>query len=201
MKIDFVLFDLDGVLIDACEWHYEALNTSLKKITGMSIAREDHISLYNGLPTRVKLRMLGIDEKVSEEVERTKQEETIRLIEKNCKIDDVKIELLEHLKAKGCKIACVTNSIKNSAELMLKLTGQLNYMDLVVSNEDVKNNKPSPDCYNLAIEKLSAFPDSTLCVEDSPKGIQSAKASLAKNLWQVENSFQVTLENYKRAWS
>ena len=48
--IKAVIFDLDGVLIDATEWHYEALNDALK-LFGFEISREDHTGFYNVLPT------------------------------------------------------------------------------------------------------------------------------------------------------
>lgn len=57
-KIKAVLFDMDGVLIDAKEWHYEALNKALK-LFGMEISRYDHLNTFDGLPTKVKLMMLA----------------------------------------------------------------------------------------------------------------------------------------------
>ena len=54
-RISVVLFDLDGVLVDATEWHYEALNRALR-LFGFDISRYEHLSAYNGLPTRKKLR-------------------------------------------------------------------------------------------------------------------------------------------------
>ena len=54
-----VLFDLDGVLVDACDWHYEALNRALKQVSNYEISREDHTTTYNGLPTKRKLQMLA----------------------------------------------------------------------------------------------------------------------------------------------
>ena len=50
-RISCVLFDLDGVLVDATEWHYEALNRALR-LFGFDITRYEHLSSYNGLPTR-----------------------------------------------------------------------------------------------------------------------------------------------------
>jgi beta-phosphoglucomutase-like phosphatase (HAD superfamily) len=58
MKITAVVFDMDGVLIDAREWHYEALNRALGHF-GYTISRFDHLVTYDGLPTRHKLEMLS----------------------------------------------------------------------------------------------------------------------------------------------
>ena len=55
--IKAIIFDMDGVLIDAKEWHYEALNNALQ-LFGYKISREDHLATFDGLPTREKLRLL-----------------------------------------------------------------------------------------------------------------------------------------------
>jgi HAD superfamily hydrolase (TIGR01509 family) len=198
MKYQAVLFDLDGVLVDACEWHYTALNEAMREIVGFEISRHDHETKYNGLPTNVKLSMMNIDEPMASRIGQLKQSLTMKTIHKNAKIMMEKCDLHRYLKANGIKIACVTNSISTTARLMLEKTGQLEYMDLIVSNEDVKNNKPSPDCYNYAIEKLKVDPLKCLCVEDSPKGIQAAINSRANAVWQVKNPSEVNSESYRR---
>lgn len=198
MKYEAVLFDLDGVLVDACDWHYEALNQALMQIIGYQISRHDHETKYNGLPTNVKLRMLNIDEPIASRIGELKQSLTVETIHRNARPMLEKQELHKYLKNTGVKIACVTNSISATARLMLEKTGQLEYMDLIVANEDVKNNKPSPDCYNYAIEKLKVDPTKCMCVEDSPKGIQAAINSRANTVWQVKNPSEVTLETYRR---
>ena len=197
MMIECVLFDLDGVLVDACEWHYTALNEALREIVGFEISREDHISKYNGLPTTVKLRMLGLESQTASRIEVLKQMKTLDIIAKRAQIMPEKQELHSYLKSQGIKIACVTNSIHNTATAMLRQTGQINFIDLVVSNQDVPKNKPHPDCYNFAVKTLGVDPSTCLCVEDSLKGIEAARASCIPNLWIVSNPSDVTLENYK----
>ena len=56
-KVKAVIFDMDGVLIDAKDWHYEALNRALNHF-GYNISRYDHLVTFDGLPTRRKLEML-----------------------------------------------------------------------------------------------------------------------------------------------
>jgi beta-phosphoglucomutase len=57
-SIKAILFDLDGVLVDACDWHYHALNGALKKNCGITINRKDHEETFNGIPTKKKLEIL-----------------------------------------------------------------------------------------------------------------------------------------------
>lgn len=197
MNIQCVLFDLDGVLVDACDWHYNALNEAMREIVGFDISRDEHITKYNGLPTAVKLRMLGIDPPTASRIEASKQLKTLDIISRQAKIMPEKQELHSYLKSQGIKIACVTNSINTTATAMLRQTGQIEFMDLIVANGDVSNNKPHPDCYNFAVSKIGIDPSHCLCVEDSPKGIEAARASCVPNLWIVSNPTDVTLENYK----
>lgn len=192
-----VLFDLDGVLVDACDWHYEALNEALMEVVGFEISREDHCKKYNGLPTRVKLKMLDIEPIVAAQIEKLKQTKTLKIIKNRGDVMPEKQELHSFLKNEGIKIACVTNSIRETALAMLDKTGQIEFIDLVIANEDVIRNKPHPDCYNLAAEKLGVTPSLCLCVEDSPKGVEAARLSSVPNLWVVSNSSEVTLENYR----
>lgn len=191
-----VLFDLDGVLVEACDWHYEALNSALISFGKLPIGRDEHETTFNGLPTRVKLEMLGISADEADEINKQKQKHTIDIIRSSAKIMPEKIELLSYLRSKGIKTACVTNSIRETTEAMLSATGQIGLFDLIVTNEDVQRNKPYPDCYNHAIATLGVDPLQCLCVEDSPKGIQAATASIAGHLWAASDTSKVTLQNY-----
>ena len=59
-KIKAIVFDMDGVLIEAKDWHYEALNKALR-LFGYEISRYDHLVTYDGLPTSKKLEMLSLE--------------------------------------------------------------------------------------------------------------------------------------------
>ena len=194
--IEAVLFDLDGVLVDACEWHRIALNEALNENLGFTISEDDHFNIYNGLPTKTKLKMLNLPEEIIEKINHNKQEKTLKIIEKHAILMEEKIELHNFLKNNNIKIACVTNSINETAKLMLNKTGQFPYMDLLVTNEMVIKNKPDPECYNYAIDALGANHERCICVEDSKIGIESASKSKAKFLWKVNNFKEVNKKNY-----
>tara|TARA_R110000822_G_scaffold47692_1_gene126297 strand:+ start:862 stop:1494 length:633 start_codon:yes stop_codon:yes gene_type:complete len=198
--IQAVLFDLDGVLVDACDWHYHALNRALEEVISSSISREDHVTTYNGLPTKVKLEMLGLNEEQSKKVWQLKQDYTLDTIREHSEVQLEKIKLFMSLHFDNVTPVCVTNSIRETTTEMLKQTGQLEFFEFIVANEDVENNKPHPDCYNFAVNKLDIHPTECIIVEDSPKGLESARASIVpdSNIWKVKNSTEVTLENYRR---
>src|SRR5690606_8026020 len=109
-------------------------------------------------------------------------------------IDRVKITLLEYLYISKIKVACVTNSISKTANMMLERTGQMDYMEFVISNEDIKPNKPDPAPYLHAIKKMGFSPKEVLVIEDSEKGIASAVASGAF-VKEVKGADEVTKKN------
>jgi len=196
--VKLVIFDMDGVLVDACEWHRVALNEALQEISGYQITVEDHCNEYNGIPTKVKLNKLVEKGCVSIEdvpaIEREKQRRTVELIEKTAVLREEKVELVKHLKQKGIKVACYTNSIRETAELMLRKTGVLGYIDLLITNQDVTNPKPNPEGYLTCMEKMQVNASECLIVEDSPKGVEAAIASGARVL-VVQSPEVVTIES------
>ena len=195
-----VLFDLDGVLVDACDWHYEALNRALKQISNYEISRDEHFSTYNGLPTRRKLRTLAdlgiIRESDMETISDLKQELTIGVIEEFCSESVSKIAMMKLLKDAGYKIGCVTNSIRKTAGLMLEKTGIMDFFDIVITNEQTSHNKPHPEPYITALVKLNALPQDSMIVEDSPKGLEAARLTGCRVL-EVKNATEVTKELFK----
>lgn len=197
MKIKAVIFDMDGVLIDAKDWHYDALNKSLR-LFGTEISRYDHLVTFDGLPTRAKLDMLSIENMfprgLHNFVNQMKQQYTIEIVHANCKPTFYHQFALSRLKSDGMHIAVCSNSIKNSIQLMMEKSALLKYLDFFVSNEDVIKGKPDPEMYNLAINKLGLNPNECLIVEDNENGLKAAYASGAHVL-KIENIEEVNYFN------
>ena len=178
--IKTILFDLDGVLVDATDWHYRSFNLALRDVCGFELTPLEHQTTFNGLPTREKLRILIEQGRVSpqqvEAVFHKKQEHTNQVIERDCLEHPERVELLKQL-AVRYRLACVTNSIRQTAELMLRKSGFLPYLEFFLSNEEVTRPKPHPDGFIIAMHKLGARPHETVIVEDAPKGIAAARAA------------------------
>lgn len=195
-RIKAVLFDMDGVLIDARDWHFDALNDALG-LFGVGISRNDHLSRFNGLSTRKKLEMLTaggvIPQELHRVIEAVKQDRTLRIAAQKCFPVVSHQVLITRLKALGIKVGLVTNSIRKSSEFMLEYAGLLKFMDIVITNEDVHEGKPNPAGYLLAMQKLGVLPEETIVVEDGEYGIMAAKAAGA-NVVRVDEPFEVNLE-------
>lgn len=178
--IKAVIFDLDGVLIDARDWHFEALNKSLN-LFGLSISRDDHIVTFDGLPTRKKLEMLSLDRglpnKLHTFINKMKQKYTMELIFTQCKPTFHHEYALSQLKKKNVKMAVCSNSIRITLDMMIEKAGLNSYFDFTLSNQDVGKPKPDPEIYITAIQKLGLSPDQCLIVEDNANGLKAAEAS------------------------
>jgi len=198
--IKCILYDLDGVLVDACEIHYESFNQALMDVCGFKLSRREHEATFNGLPTKTKLEILSRHERadmsVFDAVYQAKQAYTWEQVDQLV-TDPVKRELHQKTKELGYKVGCVTNSILLSAEKMLLHTGQHEFMDIIISNEDVTHPKPISEGYVTAMVRLGVEPSETLIVEDSPKGLEAAYGTGA-HVMEVANATEVTWENIKR---
>lgn len=178
--IKAIIFDLDGVLIDATHWHYEALNKALG-LFGFTITPEEHRSFYNGLPTRKKLEHLsrekGLPVGLHGFIHQMKQRYTQEMIERNCTPDFQKIYMLKKLKEKKYKLAVCSNAVLESVVIMLKRARLWEYFEVILSNEDIAHPKPQPDIYLKAFAQLGVEPQECVIVEDAEHGKKAALAS------------------------
>ena len=179
-NIKSVIFDMDGVLIEAKDWHYEALNKALG-LFGIEISRYDHLVTYDGLPTKKKLEMLsierGLPRGLHEFINTMKQQYTMEIIYAKCKPVFYHQFALSRLKSEGYKLAVCSNSVKNTIEVMMEKAKLMEYLEFFLSNQDVVKGKPDPEMYNKAIALLGYTPKECLIVEDNENGIKAARAS------------------------
>ena len=194
-KIKLVIFDLDGVLVEAKNIHYDALNDALGK--EYAISWNEHLSTYDGLKTNQKLDMLterkGLPTSSHTDIWIHKQKLTLEKL-KQLEPSDVLIELMDSLVERGYKIAVCSNSIRKTVLTVLSKLGIMEFMDYIISNEDVENSKPHPEMYWNAISKMKCLPEETLIVEDSPYGLLAAARSKS-HILRVKNTKQTNLKN------
>lgn len=178
--IKAVIFDMDGVLIEAKEWHYDALNKALD-LFGYTISRHEHLTHYDGLPTSRKLDMLTVERDLPAAlhtfINEMKQLYTMEIVYAQCKPTFVHQYALSSLKKMGYQLAVASNSIRNTVQVMMDRARLDQYLDVQLSNEDVEKAKPAPDIYLKAINALALKPEECLIVEDNENGIKAARAS------------------------
>jgi HAD superfamily hydrolase (TIGR01509 family) len=197
-----ILFDLDGVLVDAKDIHYKSLNDAIQNVTGNSnfcISREDHLTTFDGLKTTEKLDILsarrGLPSELHKEIWDEKQKLTfsavLDLVE-----DHRLVNLFRAFREEGYKLAVCSNSIRTSVYAMLSKIGVMPFVDIVISNEDVFVSKPHPEMYWKAMSEFGVLPEETLIIEDSPVGLLAASRTGA-HILRVSGPSEVTIKNIR----
>ncbi len=196
-----ICFDLDGVLVDSKEIHYQALNEALAEISPKYvITPEEHISKYDGLPTTVKLDLLSRDKGLPTEdhqrVWNLKQKLTTDYFNE-FEMDTQLIELLIQIKSAGIKVAVASNCIRKSVQNALYSLHLFPFIDYFVSADEVSRKKPAPDLYWQCMIQCNATPSNTLVFEDSHVGQQAALDSGAHVIC-VKNRLDLTAEKIQK---
>lgn len=192
-----IIFDLDGVLIDSKDLHFQCLNKALGEIdSSFIITKDEHLSKYNGLNTRAKLNLLhlekGLDPIYFNQIWANKQAATAIIIEHYNKNPNL-IDLFKFISNTGTKISVASNSIRKTVQLSLLKLGVLEYVDFFVSSEDVLRPKPFPEMHWKCMTILDTLPTDTVIIEDSYIGKLAAVSSGA-HLLPVNSHNDVTFE-------
>lgn len=194
-----LFFDLDGVLADTRQIHCEAFTQALLH-RGIVIEIDEHLSKFDGLPTKKKLDhlkeiyKLRTDEII--EIDLIKQSLTLELINNKISKDLDLIDILKELK-KDFQMAVCSNARRETLDLTLEKIGITNLFSFTLSNNDVLYSKPSPEIYLKAIELSKVDKDKCIVFEDSSHGLISAKSSgLDFIKIQNPNEFKKFLRSY-----
>lgn len=187
--IKSIIFDLDGVLVDTKDIHFEALNSALERSkSGAHISYEEHVKRFDGLPSNEKIRILNnegrVNPKLNKKIKKLKQNITEIILLKEVKPSKKITNLFQKLHKKY-KLAIATNAVKSTLDICCKQLKLEKYISFKISNEEVKFSKPHPEIYMQTMIALGSMPSETLIVEDSYVGRSAAQAS-GGNLFPIK---------------
>jgi len=164
-----VLFDLDGVLVESVDVWLSAFNDTLRELGLPSISREEFIKKHWGKSTVENFRSMGLG---MEAVLRCWRKYLDRLHE--IKLFPASKKVLREVRKKY-KTALVTNTPKQGVESLLRRLGILDSFDLIVTGDDVREGKPSPEIVLLACERLGISPAEALLVGDTQSDVEAGR--------------------------
>ena len=169
-----ILWDCDGTIMDTERLYAYAWQIHLKDF-GLSIP-EGEIKQFVGVDDRIvhsfysdQVDLENFDQTMSKLGSIIENSLDERIIFQDSKQVLYQLSQLEH------KQACVSASPYGLLSKKLQKFKVDSYFDFVIGGDQVSRNKPYPDIYNRAIEKLGT--SYNLVIEDSPTGISSGKAS------------------------
>lgn len=192
-----IIFDMDGVLVETEGYHYKAWAKTFQTV-GITLTMElyERYCQAQGRPNAIR-NMMGKD--VSEDriakLSDRKEEVYMHLLkEEGIRMYEDAKRLIDRLYRAGIKMA-VASSSRNAA-FVLEQTGRLSMFDVIVTGLDVRHNKPNPEIFLLAAERLSIPKEQLVIVEDSEAGIHAAiRSSIpVKVIWRHETPMVLTEE-------
>ncbi len=177
-EIKAIIFDLDGVLSDTNQDHFQVEHEILLE-HGISVSREEISRRFKGTLARdlfgTLFREHGVNASVEQAVNTKWERLKKRIEEKGVKEIPGATELVKELKRKGFKLAVASSSPKDFVELVLEKLGIREHFDVIVSGTEVGKGKREPDVFLKAAEELGLQPSECVVIEDSVDGMKSAK--------------------------
>jgi len=175
-KIEAVIFDFDGTLVDSEENYFEADRILLKK-HGLDIDTEFK-KQYIGIGAFEMMEDIRTKHSIAaptDELVNEKNEIYLEIASKNTKVFPEVAEFVKYLHDNGYKTAIASGSSKAVISTLLDCIGFAGYFQAVVSSDEVNRGKPEPDVFLEAAERLGVHPEKCLVMEDSVYGVLAAK--------------------------
>ena len=193
-----IIFDMDGVLVDAMPFHAEAMRRAIKEKTNHEIDKKN-IYLLEGMPgsdlVKEVFKRENIDDKLELNDEIAKQiesrkEEIFKQIEEAKGIDGAR-ELLEELTkecGKSCIKAVVSGAAREDVRAILDKNIGGKFFDFIITGDDLEKGKPNPAPFEIALSKMNLSPSQVIVVENSPLGVEAANRAGLKSIITLNNS-------------
>ena len=173
-----VIFDVDGVLVDSYDAHYESW-LLLGRERGFTMSPEQFVTTF-GRTSREVIRdcwpQLATSDEAVREMDERKEALYRDILRQNFPAMDGARELIDALAAAGFTLAVGSSGPPPNVTLTLEQLGRLDKFQAVVTGQDVKFGKPNPQVFEIGAERLGLPPSHCLVIEDAPAGVEAAHA-------------------------
>jgi beta-phosphoglucomutase-like phosphatase (HAD superfamily) len=175
-----IIFDMDGVLLETEPQTFKFYQKYLQENFKILLKDEDFkkkigrksIDFFNDILSDEDIKKIKIIDLVE-----LKRKEFHNSLGSFVSAIPFGKELLKELKEKGYLLALASQNEKIMIEKSLEWLGIKDYFQIILSLQDIKNKKPDPEIYLLAMERLGVKPEESIIIEDSESGILAAKKS------------------------
>jgi HAD superfamily hydrolase (TIGR01549 family) len=189
-KYKGIIFDIDGTLTSTFDLIFASFNYVMKKYLNKNYSNEEITGLFG--PTEDQI----LDELCGENSGKAK-EDYYNFYSENHHMADLYPgikEILEYIKSKNVYLSIYTGKGRKAAAITLKKLEIFDYFDLMISGDEVKEHKPSPEGIELFINKFKIPKEKVLMIGDAPSDIKAARAAgveVASVLWDSYSKEQV----------
>ncbi|MFD1393585.1 HAD family hydrolase [Lacticaseibacillus jixianensis] len=182
-KIEAVIFDMDGVLVNSEPVYFARLMDFLKE-EGIDPKLKNKDTFIGASNKQIWERLYQSPSERRESFKRFVGFEKKHPVDYRPLLYKGVTQLLEYLRDNGIQLALASAGQLTGIEEMLDSCNLRQYFNVVLSGEHMRNNKPSPDIYLEAMRRLSVDASNTLVIEDSDNGISAAN-NASVEVWAV----------------
>jgi beta-phosphoglucomutase len=195
-----IIFDMDGVLVDAMPFHCKAIQTAAKQEVNIDIAQRD-VYLLEGMPGEEMVKELLRHKRFTGKIEELSDDDSDKLDSIAHRIHERKKKVFQQINASapidgarelvysiGCKKALVSGAAKQEVDSIITKYFGKNVFDVVVSGEDLEEGKPSPDPFRTALTKMGLTESEALVVENAPLGVKAANNAKIRCIVTLNNT-------------
>jgi HAD superfamily hydrolase (TIGR01509 family) len=191
--LDALIFDFDGVIVDSEPVHLATFQEVLA-LEGVALSHDDYYEKYLGFDDYDCFKAVAADhdktftESKIRELTEAKTQLVLKAFQTSVRALPGAVELIGQIAETNLPMGICSGSLRQEIELASQTIGVRDCFQVIVAAEDVHNGKPDPEGYRLALLQLGRYvqggpdPSKTVVIEDSPAGIESARALGAKVL-------------------
>jgi HAD superfamily hydrolase (TIGR01509 family) len=172
-----IIFDMDGVLVDAMPFHCEAIKTAARQEVDVDVEQRD-VYLLEGMPGEDMVKQLLREKRYTGNIEEVSDDDNSEKLDSIAhRIHERKKRIFEQINASapinGAK-ALVSGAAKQEVHSIINKYFGKDAFDVIVTGEDLEEGKPSPDPFRTAIMKMGLRETEAIVVENAPLGVKAA---------------------------
>jgi beta-phosphoglucomutase len=196
-----IIFDMDGVLVDAMPFHCKAIQTAAKQEVNIDVKERD-VYLLEGMPGEDMVKELLRHERYTGNIEEISDDgNSDKLDSVAHRIHERKKKIFEQINASapingakelvsniGCKKALVSGAAKQEVDSIISKYFGKDAFDVIVTGEDLEEGKPSPDPFRTALTKMGLRESDAIVVENAPLGVKAANNAGIRSIVTLNNT-------------
>ena len=197
-----IIFDMDGVLVDAMPFHCKAIQTAAKQEVNIDVKQRD-VYLLEGMPGEDMVKELLRQKRYTGNIEEISNDDgnSDKLDSVAHRIHERKKKIFEQINASApingakelisnirCKKALVSGAAKQEVDFIISKYFGKDAFDVIVTGEDLEEGKPSPDPFRTALTKMGLKESEAIVVENAPLGVEAANNAGIKCIVTLNNT-------------